>query len=215
VVIGILLVVAVVPLGGYMMAFLEARFPLVQEQTDIDGIVVLGGGIDAASYYERRGSGYTTAIGRIVEAARLAKLHPSARLIIAGGPQLEPGHSEADATRALLLELGVQPERIELEAHSRNTYENALFVKQVAHPEPGEHWLLVTSAFHMPRAIGCFRAIGFPVIAFPVDYKFGSLTTPRFDVFDGLFELKYAIHEYTGLVVYRLSGKTQDFFPGP
>ena len=215
IVLAILLLISVVPLGGYMLAFLEARFPAVEEPAAVDGIVLLGGAIDAASYYERRGSGYTSSMGRVVEAARLAKRHPSARLIVAGGPELEPGRSEAEATRALLIELGVEPERIELEVHSRNTFENALFVKQIARPQPGQHWLLVTSAFHMPRAMGCFRAVGFPVTAFPVDYRYGALTAPRFDFFDGLSELKYAVHEYTGLVVYRLTGKTQELFPGP
>jgi len=215
VVLAFLLLISIVPLGGFMMAFLEQRFPPAEEQSTVDGIVVLGGAIDAASYYLRPGSGYTSAMGRVVEAARLAKRYPSARLIVAGGPQPEQGQSEADATRELLLDFGIAPERIELEVHSRNTYENALFVKQIAKPKPGERWLLVTSAFHMPRAMGCFRAVGFPVTAFPVDYKYGSLATPRLDFFDGLSELKYAIHEYTGLIVYRLSGKTRDFIPGP
>ena len=128
---------------------------------------------------------------------------------------LEDGHSEAEATRDLLLELGVAPGRIELETHSRNTYENARFAAEIAHPRPGETWLLATSAFHMPRAMGCFRAAGFPVIAFPSDYRYVGLTFPRLDLFDGLSELKYALHEYTGLIAYRLSGKTQDFLPGP
>ena len=63
--------------------------------------------------------------------------------------------------------------------------------------------------------MGCFRAIGFPVTAFPVGYRYGSAVMPRFDLFDGLSELKYAVHEYAGLIVYRLSGKTQAFLPGP
>ena len=177
--------------------------------------MLIGGAIDAAAYYEHRGSGFTGSIGRVIEAARLAGRHPAARLIVSGGPVLEDGHSEAEATRDLLLELGVAPGRIELETHSRNTYENARFAAEIAHPRPGETWLLATSAFHMPRAMGCFRAAGFPVIAFPSDYRYVGLTFPRLDLFDGLSELKYALHEYTGLIAYRLSGKTQDFLPGP
>lgn len=214
-VLAILLLVSLVPVGGYMMAALEARFPPVEEDAVVDGIVLLGGAIDATSYYERRGSGYTGSIGRVIEAARLARKHPSAKLIVAGGPEFGPGQSEAAAARGLLIELGVEPTRIELEVHSRNTFENAVNAKQIAAPRPGEHWLLVTSAFHMPRAMGCFRAVGFPVSAFPVDYEYGAEAMPRFDLFDGLSELKYAVHEYTGLIVYRLSGKTQAFFPGP
>ena len=214
-VLALFLLISVIPIGGYMLGVLEGRFPAAREPTDIDGIVVLGGAVDAASYYERRGSGYTSSFGRVVEAARLAKRHPAAKLIVAGGPEIEPGHSEAAATRALLIELGVEPERIALEVHSRNTFENAEFVKQMARPRPDEHWLLVSSAFHMPRAMGCFRAAGFSVSAFPVDFHYGSEPMPRFDLFDGLSELKYAIHEYTGLIVYRLTGKTQAFLPGP
>lgn len=214
-VLAILLTIGVAPVGAAMLAVLEGQFPAGEEPEGVDGVVLLGGAIDAASYYERRGSGYTTSIGRVIEAARLARRHPGARLLVAGGPELETGHSEAEATRALLVELGVAPQRIELETHSRNTFENAEFVKTLAKPKPDEHWLLVTSAFHMPRAMGCFRAVGFPVSAFPVDYRYGAQTGLRFDLFDGLSELKYALHEYTGLIVYRLSGKTQAFLPGP
>ena len=160
-VLAILLLISVVPLGGYMLEFLEARFPPAEEQSALDGIVLLGGAIDAASYYEHRGSGYTSSFGRIVEAARLAKRHPSAKLIVAGGPEFEPGHSEAAVTRALLIELGVEPERIALEAHSRNTFENAEFVKQIAQPQPGEHWLLVSSAFHCRAQWAAFAPSAF------------------------------------------------------
>ena len=213
-VVAVLVLISVAPVGGYMLAALESRFPAIPESASVDGIIVLGGALDAASYYESRGSGYTGSIGRVIEAARLAKRHPSARLIVAGGPELPSGHSEAEAVSDLLRELGVAPDRIELEVRSRNTFENAEFVKQIAHPRPGEHWLLVTSAFHMPRAIGCFRAVGFPVEAFPVDFQYGAESLPRFDLFDGLSELKYAIHEYVGLFVYWLSGKTQTLLPG-
>lgn len=213
-VVALLLLISVVPVGGYMLAALEARFPAAPDPADVDGIIVLGGALDAASYYANRGSGYTGSIGRIIEAARLARRHPSARLIVAGGPELASGHSEAEAARDLLGELGVASDRIELETKSRNTSENAEFVKRIADPRRGQHWLLVTSAFHMPRAMGCFRAAGFPIEAFPVDFQYGAEAFPRFDLFDGLSEIKYAIHEYVGLFVYWVSGKTETLLPG-
>ena len=77
---------------------------------------------------------------------------------------------EADYLYPLLDSFGVPRERVTLENRSRNTYENAVFAKELAKPKPGERWLLVTSALHMPRAIGCFRRAGFPVEAYPVDW---------------------------------------------
>jgi uncharacterized SAM-binding protein YcdF (DUF218 family) len=105
-----------------------------------------------------------------------------------------------------------------LENRSRNTAENAAFSKALVAPKPGERWLLVTSAMHMPRAIGAFREAGFPVEAYPVDYQtngwqdlrnvFGSLS-------GGLGQLDGALHEWIGLIAYRLTGKSSALFPGP
>ena len=63
----------------------------------------------------------------------------------------------------LLEALGVARERITLESRSRDTYENAVFTKRLVNPAPGQRWLLVTSGWHMPRAMGCFRKAGFAV----------------------------------------------------
>ena len=114
--------------------------------------------------------------------------------------------------------LGVAHDRITAEEQSRNTIENAVFSRLIADPKPGERWLLVTSAYHMPRAIAVFRAAGFLVEAYPVDWRtrgpvdamrlFGSLS-------EGLGRTDAAIHEWIGLLAYRLAGKTTELFPAP
>jgi len=215
--IGAMLIVAVAPVGGWMLASLESRFPAGGDAPTVDGIVVLGGAIDAEAYFARRGSGLTAAVGRLTEAARLAKAHPSARLIFAGGPRPAnaDGHSEAEAALDLFAALGIDTARVTLEFDSRNTYENAVYLKRIAQPKPGEHWLLVTSAFHMPRAIGCFRGVDFPVTADPVDFRELGPLGHGFHLVDGLSALDLAAHEMTGLIVYRLTGKTTELFPGP
>src|SRR5690606_36369683 len=81
------------------------------------------------------------------------------------------GEGDAEAAPRLLVALGVEEDRLELEGRSRDTFENASFSKQIAAPQAGETWLLVTSAFHMPRAVGVFRKAGFPIVPWPVDYK--------------------------------------------
>jgi uncharacterized SAM-binding protein YcdF (DUF218 family) len=114
--------------------------------------------------------------------------------------------------------LGVAAERITAEEQSRNTIENAVFSRLLANPKPGERWLLVTSAYHMPRAMAAFGAAGFAVEAYPVDWR----TRGPIDAFrpfsslgDGLRRTDTAMHEWVGLLTYRLTGKTAALFPGP
>lgn len=110
------------------------------------------------------------------------------------------------------------PERLVLESRSRNTYENAVFTRRMVSPEPGETWLLVTSAFHMPRAKALFDKAGFPTVPWPVDYR----TTGREGIgllrdnpLDSLQTTTLAIREWTGLLAYRLTGRIDSLFPGP
>jgi uncharacterized SAM-binding protein YcdF (DUF218 family) len=101
-----------------------------------------------------------------------------------------------------------------LERYSRNTAENAAFTKQLVHPKAGEHWLLVTSGYHMPRAIGTFRKVGFPVDAYPVDWRIGPFVSIN-TLALGLTNTDIAMHEWAGLLVYWLSGRSSELFPGP
>jgi uncharacterized SAM-binding protein YcdF (DUF218 family) len=126
--------------------------------------------------------------------------------------------SEASGAKRLWLELGVPPERIIIEDKSRNTDENARFTFALLHPKPGQHYLLVTSAYHMPRTVGLFRKAGFDVVPYPVDYRTrgnwadlepGGLAS------EGLAHVDLAMREWTGLVMYRLTGRIDSFFPGP
>ena len=108
--------------------------------------------------------------------------------------------------------------RIAVEDKSRNTLENAEFSRRVADPKPGERWLLITSAYHMPRAMAAFRLAGFPVEACPVDWRTRGLVDlgrPFALLSDGLHRTDTAFHEWLGLLAYRLTGKTSEFLPSP
>jgi len=156
---------------------------------------------------------------RVVAIAKLARDHPNARIIFTSGDAglLTKEAAEADYLFFSLDAMGVPRERVQLERRARNTAENALYSKELAQPKPSERWLLVTSAAHMPRAIGCFRRAGFEVEAYPVDWR----TTPRprfkvnsrfaasLDIFDD------AVREWGGLLLYRLAGRTDALFPAP
>ena len=104
------------------------------------------------------------------------------------------------------------------ENRSRNTYENAIMTRALVRPKPGESWLLVTSAAHMPRSIGIFRHIGWDMTAYPVDYRtFGNSRDdkPTTEALDSLRRLDVALHEWVGLAAYWAAGKTDTFFPAP
>jgi uncharacterized SAM-binding protein YcdF (DUF218 family) len=209
------------PLGDFLLYPLEARFPPWDPARGApDGIIVLGGAIDADLSASHGKAVFTRAADRVVEAAALARQYPKARIIYSGGSAnlIDVDAREADFAAALFERLGVARDRLMMERRSRNTRENAEFSKQLAAPKSGERWLLVTSAFHMPRSIGIFRKVGFPVEPYPVDWRTGeSGDLLNFSPFalDGLERTEIAVREYLGLVAYRISGKTSELFPGP
>ena len=208
------------PLGGFLAHTLESRFPPWDASPGApDGIVVLGGGIASALSNDYDQPMLTSDGGRITAIAKLARTYPNARIVYANGDaSLFPtGQTDAKYFYALTDSFGIARERVMVESRSRNTFENAVFSKEVAKPKPGERWLLVTSAQHMPRAIGCFREAGFPVEAYPAVWKTRLRGSWAFadTLGKGLYDLDLATHEWLGLIAYRLTGKTGALLPSP
>lgn len=212
------LLFALVPISQPLLAVLENRFPVpAQLPAHVDGIITLGGDFNAARV-EARGPLAVTS-PRLTGFADLARRYPEARLVFSGGSArvLRPDLREADQAARILPHLGVDPRRVALERNSRNTYENVLFSKALVQPKPEETWILVTSAAHMPRALGVFRRAGWPVIAYPVGFRSGIPAAGRVRLqFDnGLSDLNVAVREYLGLLSYWLRGRTNALFPAP
>jgi uncharacterized SAM-binding protein YcdF (DUF218 family) len=215
-----LVVCGVSPLGTLLLQPLENRFPAwTPTEASPTGIVVLGGGIKPDISAARGTPVAGNDIDRVIAAATLARKYPQARIIYSGGTASLNGEGarEADFAVQLFSDLGVSPGRVEVERNSRNTEENAIFSKQVAAPKPGERWLLVTSAFHMPRSVGLFRHAGFPIEPVPVGwFTTGSNIEFGFDNFaSGIYLVNIASREWIGLIAYRLAGKTDAVFPSP
>lgn len=217
-----LLVCGLAPVGDLVVLPLENRFPRPDLTTGppVTGIVILGGAEDARADPPREVAGLNEAAERYTEGAVLARLLPQARIVFSGGTGTITGAEvtpEAVLAERILTALGVPRERLTLESRSRDTYENAVFTTRLLRPTSGERWLLVTSGWHMPRAVGCFRKAGFMVEAWPVDYR----TSGRFEwiiersIPDGLRRVDYALREYVGLLVYYLAGRTSALLPGP
>lgn len=128
------------------------------------------------------------------------------------------GPPEASFVLDMFESFGIPKSRVTLEERSRNTVENARFTKALINPKPGERWLLVTSAAHMPRAIGVFRETGMAVEAYPVDWQTSGWSDLWRRVpwpLDGLHHADDAVKEWTGLVAYWLAGYSAELFPGP
>ncbi len=208
------------PIGKWLILPLEQRFPPWDASRGApDGIVVLGGGIDPDLSADRHRAVFNRAADRIVATVELARQYPNVRIVYSGGSAnlIGDGAKEADYAVSVFESLGVPKPRLTLERLSRNTGENAEYAKAVAQPKPGERWLLVTSAFHMPRSIGLLRKVGFPVEAYPVDWRASEERIFSFSplTVEGLELTQVAAREWIGLAAYYLSGKIDTFLPGP
>jgi uncharacterized SAM-binding protein YcdF (DUF218 family) len=211
--------ILVTPLAAWVSLPLEDRFPRPEAPARVDGIIVLGGAVEQMLTESRGIPSLNGAAERMTEAVILARRHPGARILFTGGSgnPLSGAITEAEVARQLFAALGLEGERVLLEAQSRNTWENATMTRAMVPPRPGETWLLVTSASHMPRSVGCFRRAGWEVTPWPVNYSTLRGGAGWFDPpwSFRLGQAEWAIREYVGLVAYRLLGRTDALFPAP
>ena len=209
------------PLGNALILPLEQRFPSWDPSRGApNGIVVLGGAISLDVSAARGAVALNEAAERITATVELARRYPNARIIFSGGNNFLLASDAVEAAIAVqeFEALGIAHERITAEEQSRNTIENAVFSRLLANPQPGERWILVTSAYHMPRAIAAFRAAGFPIEAYPVDWRARGpvdALTPFPSLGDGLRRTDTAVREWVGLLAYRITGRTAELFPAP
>ena len=217
--VGGLFAFSILPLGTWMLRPLESRFAMPSPMPDhVDGIIVLGGAISVDRSVDRGAPMLNDAAGRMTTFVAMAHRYRRARLVFSGG-NADPfvvKTSEAGIARRFFREMGLETRTILYESQSRNTYENALYSQRLVRPRLGERWLLVASAADLPRAVGCFQRVGWPVVPIPSDYH-----TPRDDLgfvpglLRGLRDADRAAHEWIGLMYYRLRGWTPALFPGP
>lgn len=215
------LLVGIVPVGNLLILPLEQHFAKVPRPSPADGVtgVIILGGFEDGWVSAGRGALTINESGeRLTEGVRLAREIPDAKVLFSGGVgALWRAGEDATAPVAAYLEAaGIDRSRILLEGASRNTIENAAFSAKLVHPKPGERWVLVTSAYHMPRAVGLFRKAGFTILPMPVDYRTrGWEDVWRF--FDrlpaGLQRFDLAMTEWLGLLAARLTGNIDQLFP--
>lgn len=214
-------VLTFVPLGSMATSVLENRHHSPAPMPDhVDGIIVLGGAVNLPVTKAHNQTAIGVGAERITAMIALARRYPEARIVYTGGTgdAFDQNMSEAPLVRRMLMDMGVDVSRILFEDQSRNTRENVLFSQILATPAPQETWILVTSAAHMPRALGSFEAEGWKTIPYPVDYRTTSGTDEKtveasFHWMRQISLLSYSLHEYWGLAYYRLRHWTRSLFP--
>jgi uncharacterized SAM-binding protein YcdF (DUF218 family) len=210
----------VLPTSHYLAAALESRIPQPELPARVAGIILLAGSERPAASQAQGQPQVGRNAGRHLTTQRIARAHPEARIVFSGGPlrMLGKGPLETQpaVAAALFASSGLALERLTFDENSPDTCATPISVKQLVQPQPGETWVVVTSAIHMPRAVACFRAAGWgDVIAQPADYRvtLGSWNADSFQVAKNLQLLDEAAHEWLGLVYYRLTGRTRELFP--
>ncbi|GGC23533.1 hypothetical protein GCM10011363_45020 [Marivita lacus] len=209
------LVIGTLPLGALLLRPLETQFQPNPAVSDPAGILILGGGEDGSAMLATGLAGVNEAGDRFLAGIALARTYPEAGVVFTGGSGKLLGHGVpgADLAEQILAEAGVNSDRILLENRSRNTAENAANTRVLVSDDITGPWLLVTSAFHMPRAVGTFCAAGWRnIIPYPVDYRgIGSLEI-GWDLGGRLSVLNIAVKEWIGLMAYRVTGRSTQLF---
>jgi len=214
-----LVLLSLFPVGSWLLYPLESRFETNPSLSDqVDGIIVLGGSVIPQTSQEWNQLQTNSSHERLSSFIQLAKRYPDARLLFTdGNASLNRQRSiEAEKVLPYLVDSGINQERLILDNQARNTFENVIQAKQLLKPEPGQNWLLITTAFHMPRSAGIFCQQNWPIIPYPVDHQTvpSQLYQVNFGLLDHANDLVAASHEWVGLLAYYLSGKTSELLPG-
>ena len=215
----LLFIIALFPVGDFLLHPLEQRFlinPILPEQ--VDGIIVLSGAVGAKSTALTGQVQVNEQVDRELAFMKLARLYPNAKLLYTGGSSslVHQEFKGADAGKKLLAEQGIDLDRVIFERESRNTAESAVLSKKLVQPSEGENWVLVTTAWHMPRSVGVFCKTGWSVIPYPVDYRTSrsGLWTIDFEFASHLVELEVAVKEWLGLLAYWATDRIPSLLPG-
>ena len=212
----LLFVVGVTPLGPNLLASLENRYQRPAElPKQITGIIILGGTFDGELSAARNTLAVNDNMERVIEGLRLARHYPLAIAVFSGGEGrlMKQRRPESREIMRWMSETGYSLDDFVFEEESRNTWENIQFTQDMINPGPQEIWIVVTSAYHMPRAMTMFDKLGWAgtIIPWPVDYRTDGKMRwlpNRFDVAGNVYKTDLAVHEFTGMMAYGLKGKT-------
>ena len=210
----LVLVMGWLPMPDIGLRAMEGRYAEIAPDADLSGyagVVLLGGAMGSGNVAQAHSQPVLNdAAERMVAAAAILQRYPKLPVVFTGGEGalLGTGPSEADRAKVFFNSLGIAANRVRYESLSRNTYENAILTAQMPGVNKTEKWLLITSAWHMPRSMATFEKAGWNVTAYPVDYRTGAATPwTEYDLQSGPEHWHLLLHEWVGWVSYRLTGR--------
>lgn len=210
-----LLVITILPVGLWIITPLERAFSVPAHLPEkIDGIITMGGANPWLAAQTGRPALNDDA-ECLTTFIALARRFPRAKLVFTGssGSLAYPHVSEASAASLLMTEQGIEASRFTWETAARGTQEKAVNSFRLLQPRADETWLLITSAWRMPRTVGVFEAAGWKIIPYPVDFNAAAREYVDFNLEESLKWLWRGVKEWIGLAVYRVSGRSQTLFP--
>jgi uncharacterized SAM-binding protein YcdF (DUF218 family) len=208
--------VGVLPIGQTLLSAFEGQHAPYGAQVPVAGFVILGGGEDVSASRAWGTPSLGAGAERLTAAVALSRKFPKAHVIYVGGSgrmrdALGADATEADVARQFFRDQGLSDALLHFDATSRNTVENARQARQLALtlPRSQGEWLLVTSAFHMPRALRSFSAAGWgDITPYPVDYRTGFFGDGvGWNLSGNLDALQTAIREAVGSAAYWALGR--------
>lgn len=211
------LLIAILPVGEWLALPLERCFPIPATlPSHIDGIITTGG-INPYSTLMLGQPKLNEEAEILTSAVALARLHPEAKIVFTGGSGslMYKDISEAEAAAVFFREQGIASDRLILDSSSRGTQEKAVNCLQLLQPKSGSTWILITTAMRMPRTYLAFTSAGWTVLPYPVGFHGPDAGFLKFDLDDSLKVLWHATKEWTGLLAYRVTGRTNAILPAP
>jgi uncharacterized SAM-binding protein YcdF (DUF218 family) len=210
----VLLAVGWLPLPNGLIQQLEGQYAEIPPQTDLQsyvGVIVLGGATESGHVQQAHTQPLlNSAAERMTAPVAMVRRNPHLRVVYTGGEGalFGGGPSEADRARVFFDGMGLPPKQMEYESASRTTYENAVLTAQLPGVDITQRWLLVTSAWHMPRSMATFSKAGWNVTAYPVDFRTASSTPwTQYSQLEGASNWQLLLHEWLGILAYRLTDR--------
>lgn len=206
------------PFNEWLNFGLEQRVqPGAYQIDEVAGAIVLGGAAGGRGLaYAPDGVILNDSAERLTAIVALRERRPDLPILFTGGDGgvIPTDTPESEIVRRFLTSMGVDPASIAFETRSRTTYENALYSAELLADRPGPY-LLVTSTWHMPRALGAFRHAGVDVIPYPVDYRTNPPSWSFINVHPGdrFDRLHRAFREFAGMSYYYVSGRSNAWYP--
>ena len=213
------ILIVILPTGKYLLWKLESSYSMPKTlPPDIDGILILGGGVNEILTYQHQQMSLNENVERLTESIDLMRRFPNAKIVFSGGIATlsKPKLTGIDVAKMFYTRMGVDINRIIFEDKSRNTYENFVFSKKFIDNKNNEKWLLVTSAFHMKRAMNVAEKLGLNFISYPVDFSLSKDFNFKYWYYANysanINYFYFATHEYIGLIAYYLTGKSNKIY---